>query len=145
VILALHCCFVICRCGTKLLLLCLVNQKSVTPAFDRVTGEGLAFGGLTVPSNFWFDESAVIWLPRSSLLFGPLGLLLFTAISLADGTSTFFVTSIFTAPISSARISGHLPHPVFAFSLHLLSVFCCYFCYVRYFLVYGSHQVHCSP
>jgi hypothetical protein len=77
--------------------------------------------------------------------FGPRDLLLFTAMSSADGMGTFFVTPIFTVPISSTGISGHLPHPVFAFNLRFLSMFCCYFRCLRCFLVHGSHQVHCSP
>jgi hypothetical protein len=117
--------------------------KKHHPIYDRVTGEGLTFSGLTVLFDFRFD--AVIWLPGPSLLFGTLGLLLFTAISLAYGTSMFFIMFVFTVPISSAGISGHLPHPVFTFSLHFLFVFCWYFCCVCCFLVHGLHQVHYSP
>jgi hypothetical protein len=39
--------------------------------------------------------------------------------------------SVFTALISSAEISGHSPHPMHAFSLRFLSVFCYYFCCMR--------------
>jgi hypothetical protein len=117
--------------------------KKHHPIYDRVTGEGLTFSGLMVLFDFRFD--AVIWLPGPSLLFGSLGLLLFTAISLAYGTSMFFIMFVFTVPISSAGTSGHLPHPVFTFSLRFLFMFCWYFCCVRCFLVHGLHQVHCSP
>jgi hypothetical protein len=34
------------------LLLCLSNRKSITQAFDHVTGKGLTFSGLMILSNF---------------------------------------------------------------------------------------------
>jgi hypothetical protein len=64
----------------------LVGPKSVTPAFDRVIGAGLAFNALIVLSDFWFDEGVFVWLPEPPLLLGPCGILLFTTISLTDGT-----------------------------------------------------------
>jgi hypothetical protein len=35
-------------------------MKSITPAFDRLIGGGLAFGNLTVLFNFWFDEGLLM-------------------------------------------------------------------------------------
>jgi hypothetical protein len=35
------------RCGIKVLFVYSLNQKSVTPVFDRVTSQALTFGGLT--------------------------------------------------------------------------------------------------
>jgi hypothetical protein len=35
-------------------------MKSVTTAFDRVIDESLAFGGLRVLSDFWFDEGFLL-------------------------------------------------------------------------------------
>jgi hypothetical protein len=35
-------------------------MKSVTPAFNHVIGGGLAFGGLTVLSDFLFDEGLLL-------------------------------------------------------------------------------------
>jgi hypothetical protein len=49
-----------------------------------------------------------------------------------DWTITFLITSVFTMPISSAKVNGHSPHLVFSFSFHFLCMFCHY-----------SHCVHC--
>jgi hypothetical protein len=92
----------------------LVEPKSITPAFDRVIGRGLAFINLTVLSDFQFDEGLFIWLPGPSLFLGPHGfyflllyLHLIRRVRKADWTATFLITSIFTAPISSSKINGH--------------------------------------
>jgi hypothetical protein len=41
----------------------------------------------------------------------------------ADWTVTFLVTSVFTAPISSAKVSGHSIHLVLAFSFKFCACF----------------------
>jgi hypothetical protein len=38
--------------------------------------------------DFWFNEGMIVELLGSLLIWGPYGLLLFSAISLADGTGT---------------------------------------------------------
>jgi hypothetical protein len=35
-------------------------MKSITPAFDRVIGGGLAFSGLSIFSDFQFDEGLLL-------------------------------------------------------------------------------------
>jgi hypothetical protein len=47
-----------------------------------------------------------------------------------DWTVTFLITSIFTVPISGAKMSGDFLHLVFAFSLCFLRVLSYYFHYV---------------
>jgi hypothetical protein len=62
-----------------------VEPKSITPVFDHLVGGGYACADLAVLIDFWFDEGGVLELLGLLLLFGPCGLLLFTAISLTDG------------------------------------------------------------
>jgi hypothetical protein len=65
---------------------CTCRTKKCHPTFDRLIGGGLTFGDLMVISDFLFDRCVFIGLPRPPLLPGTRGLLLFTTISLADGT-----------------------------------------------------------
>jgi hypothetical protein len=73
--------------------MCLSNQKSVTPTFDRATGEGLTFGGPTVLSDFLVGQRCDYLATWAILLFGPLGLLFFTATSPVTRFGTMGTTS----------------------------------------------------
>jgi hypothetical protein len=63
-----------------------VELKSVTPAFNHLCDEDLAFINLAVLSVFRFDKGLFIRLPGPFSFLSLRGLLLFTAISLADVT-----------------------------------------------------------
>jgi hypothetical protein len=76
--------------------------------------------------------------------------LLFTSISLVDVISarnlTLSLTPVFTVPINSAEIYGHLPYLALACSFCFLHSFCyCFRCAVRILLMHGSHQMFCLP